>query len=66
MKLVEYWRWRYRDPETGHIRRTPLQMSEVEILKLSAHAERIDGTMTVREVNEDPEDTTPDVFRRQA
>ena len=25
--LVEYWRWRYRDPETGHIYRTAFQMS---------------------------------------
>ena len=66
MKKVEYWRWRYRDPKTGRICRTMFQMSAEEATKYPG-AERIDGSMLLREVDE-PEfaDTAPRVFRAQA
>ena len=61
MKQVEYWRWRYRDLKTGRICRTMFQLTAEEASKY-ADAERIDGTMLLREVDED-EDTEPAVFR---
>ena len=50
MKKVEYWRWRFRDIESGRICRTMLQMSEVEAKARYADAERIEGSMTLRVV----------------
>ena len=50
--LVEFWRWRYRDPETGRICQTLLQLSDREAAKLP-HAHRIEGSMSLREVHAD-------------
>lgn len=62
-KLVEYWRWRYRDPETGRICRTLLQLSEKEAAELP-QPRRIDGSMLLREVDADDfPDTGPEVHR---
>lgn len=63
MKLVEYWRWRYRNPATGRICRTMFQMTAQEAADLYPDPQRIEGSMTLREVDEDAVDTTPDVFR---
>jgi len=62
-KLVEYWRWRYRDPVTGRMCRTLFQLSERQAAGLP-DAERIKGSMLLREVDADdfPE-TGPDVHR---
>jgi hypothetical protein len=62
-KFVEYWRWRYRDPKTGRICRTLFQLSEREAAELP-QAERIEGSMLLREVDADdfPE-TGPEVHR---
>lgn len=64
MKQVEYWRWRYRDPKSGRICRTMFQLTEEEAAQYP-EAERIEGTLLMREVDEDPEfaDTAPRVFR---
>ena len=62
MKKVEYWRWRYRDPKTGRTRRTTFSMSADEAARWP-DAERIDGTMLLREVDDDFQDTAPRVFR---
>lgn len=60
-KLVEYWRWRYRDPQTGRICRTVFQLSEEEARELP-EAERIEGSMLLREVDADEfPDTGPEV-----
>lgn len=64
MKLVEYWRWRYRDAETGRICRTMFQLTAEEASKYP-EAVRIDGSMLLREVEDDAVDTTPGVFRPQ-
>gem|GEM_PF-2342455 len=62
-KLVEYWRWRYRDPKTGRICRTLFQLTEREAAELS-QAERIEGSMLLREVDADDfPDTGPEVHR---
>jgi hypothetical protein len=53
---VEYWRWRYRDPNTGRICRTLFQLTAEEAAKYP-EAERIEGTMLLREV--DVPDPTP-------
>ena len=60
-KFVEYWRWRYRDPETGRIGRTRSHLTEREAAELP-HAQRIEGSMLLREVDSDdfPE-TGPEV-----
>ena len=60
-KIIEYWRWRYRDPKTGRICRTLLQLSETEAAELP-QAARIEGSMSLRGV-EDGEfpETGPEV-----
>lgn len=63
MRKVEYWRWRYRDAATGRIRRTTFQLSAEEAAKYP-DAERIDGTMLLREMDDDDfADTSPRVHR---
>lgn len=62
-KFVEYWRWRYRDPTTGRICRTLFQLSGREASELP-QAERIEGSMVLREVDQDEfPDTGPEVHR---
>jgi hypothetical protein len=51
MKTVKYWRWRYRDPQLGCIRHTTASMTEEEAAAYP-EAERIDGSLTVREVDD--------------
>ncbi|MEO7338882.1 MAG: hypothetical protein ABIV63_20100 [Caldimonas sp.] len=66
MKKVEYWRWRYRDAQTGRICRTMFQLTAEEAARYP-EAERIEGTMLLREVEEsDFADTAPRVFRSAA
>ena len=62
-KFVEYWRWRYRDPDTGHFCQTLFQLTEREASELS-QAERIEGSMLLREEDADdfPE-AGPEVHR---
>ena len=63
MKKVEYWRWRYRDARTGELRRTMFQLTAEEAAKYP-EAERIDGSMLLREVDDSGfADTMPRVFR---
>ena len=60
-KLVEYWRWRYRDSKTGRVCRTLFQLTEAEAQALP-QAERIPGSMLLREVEADDfPDTGADV-----
>lgn len=62
-KLVEYWRWRYRDPETGRVCQTLFRLSEREAAELP-QAQRIEGSMLLREVDADDfPDTGPEVHR---
>jgi len=42
MKLVECWRWRFRDPASGRMCRTMYAISEEEARKFP-HAERVPG-----------------------
>ena len=63
MKQVEYWRWRYRDRKTGQIVRTMFQMTVAEARRYP-EAERIDGTMLLRDVEDDFRDTMPAVRER--
>lgn len=53
MRTAECWRWRYRNVETGQICRTMFQMSEEEARAMYGDAERVAGSMTLREVMED-------------
>jgi len=52
MKTVEYWRWRYREPQLGCICRTTVGLTEEEAASYP-EAERIEGSLTLREVNDD-------------
>ena len=52
MKTVEYWRWRYRNAETGRVCRTVFPCSADEAGRLYPGAERIEGTMILRKVDE--------------
>jgi hypothetical protein len=66
MKQVEYWRWRYRDPQTGRVCRTMFQLTAEEAAKYP-EAERIAGSMLVRDVEDSLfADTRPRVFRTAA
>jgi hypothetical protein len=49
VKLVECWRWRYRDPQ-GRVWRTTLPLTREEASKYPG-AERMEGTMTVRDMD---------------
>ena len=53
MKQVEYWRWRYRDPQTGRVCRTMFQLTAEEASKYP-EAERIPGSMLLKDVDEAP------------
>ena len=59
MKTVEYWRWRYRNMETGRICRTMFPCSQEEAAKLYPGAERIEGTVVLREVDHDDQPRVP-------
>ena len=54
MRTVEYWRWRYRDIETGRTCRTMFPCCAEEAGRLYPGAERIAGTMILREVAGEP------------
>ena len=54
MQMVEYWRWRYRNVETGRICRTTIPCSVEEAAALYPDAERIEGTMIPRQVDKRP------------
>lgn len=62
MKKVEYWRWRYRDPKTQRVCRTMFQLTAAEAALLH-EAVRIEGTMLLREVDDDFDDTSPSVIQ---
>ena len=50
IKKVEFWRWRYHDLETGRTRPTVFQMLEAAARATYGDVERIEGSMTLREV----------------
>ena len=61
MKLVECWRWRFCDPKSGRMCRTMYALCEEEARKF-LDAERIPGTLVMREVDDaDFSDTLPHV-----
>ena len=61
MKLVECWRWRFRDSKSGRMCRTMYALCEEEA-KTFPEAERIPGTLVMREVHDnDFSDTLPEV-----
>jgi hypothetical protein len=65
MKLVEHWRWRYRDAETGGTRRTSFQLTAEEAERRFPGAERIAGSMKQRDVDsQDFADTMPGALYR--
>ena len=55
MATIELWRWRLTDPERGVRYATRARMTEAAALALDATAERIEGTLEVRQVADDPE-----------
>ena len=63
IKKIEIWRWRYRDPQSGRMRRAAEPMTEREAAKKFPGAERIEGSRLVRDVQDDFADTLPRVFR---
>jgi hypothetical protein len=60
-RQIECWRWRYREPQSGRICQTTSWLT-MEEAAAYLDAERINGTMCWREI-EDNEETTPAVFR---
>ncbi len=63
MELAEHWRWCYRDAATGRVCRTSFQLTAEEADCRFRGAERIEGSMTLREVDIDAlAETAPRVF----
>jgi len=63
MRLVENWRWRYSDPNTGSTGHAAQQVTAEESALRDPDAQRIEDRMTRREVNPPPfEDTSPGVL----
>jgi len=50
--LVEFWRWSYKDPITGHVCRTAVHMTAGEA-RVHPQARRIRGTLELRELEID-------------
>ena len=66
MKLVEYWRWFYWDPETGRFERTETHLTSEEAEQRHPGAQRIAGSLTLREVDGVTfAETVPSVFAVQ-
>lgn len=55
MAKLELWRWWVTDPERGVRYATRHRMTEADALALDPTAERVPGTLEVREVADDPE-----------
>ena len=53
MRRLEYWRWRYRDPQAGTICRTDVALTEKEALRKYPGAHRIEGTRSFRYVDDE-------------
>jgi len=53
MRRLEYWRWRYRDPQAGTIRRTDFALTEEEAMRKYPDAQRIEGTRSFRDVDDE-------------
>ena len=53
MKRLEYWRWCYRDPQTGAVFRTPVAMTEEQARARYLDPQRLDGTRSVRYVDDE-------------
>ena len=63
MELAEHWRWCYRDAATGRVCRTSFQLTAEEAERRFHGAERIEGSMTLREVDlHAVAETAPRVF----
>jgi hypothetical protein len=56
---VEYWRWRFRDPQTGRICRTTFALTEEEAASKYPGSEPIEGTRSVREINPAKDEPKP-------
>ncbi|MEP7057522.1 MAG: hypothetical protein ABI809_07095 [Caldimonas sp.] len=66
MKQVEYFRWTYRDTWTREVCRTAVVMTVDEAAARYPGATRIKGTVVVREVEDDAEETLPELdFQRR-
>jgi hypothetical protein len=63
-RTVKYWRWRYRDPQTGCIRRTTFRLTAAQASGLTG-AEPIPASMSLRDVD-DFADTLPLPFERSS
>lgn len=62
-RAIEFWRWRYRDPESGSIMLTMVQPTADEAGS-SPEAERIEGSMVLREAEPaDFQETVPQIGR---
>jgi hypothetical protein len=62
-RVVEYWRWAFRDPATDQLCRTSFQLTAEEAERYLPEAERIPDSLTVFEIEGDGEiDTVPDAL----
>ena len=63
MKKVEYWRWAFKDSATGRVCRTTTRLTADQAKGSLPNAERIPGTLTLSEVEDESEvETVPSVF----
>ena len=65
MKTVEYWCWYYRDPQLGCLRRTAVALTAEEAAGYP-QAERIAGTLSLREIDDDLGRSRDDVRSKES
>lgn len=56
MKILELWRWRVTDPDTGRAYQTRHRMTEADAMLLDPRASRVPGSLEVRSVPETTEE----------
>ena len=56
MKTVEFWKWRYTDPETGAPRVTSYRMTVEEAQQRFPDAQAVEGTCEIRDLPESPDE----------
>jgi hypothetical protein len=67
MGVAEHWRWRYRDAATGRVCRTSFQLTAEEAERRFRGAERIEGSMSLREVeSHDFAEASPRAFHESS
>jgi hypothetical protein len=53
-RTLELWRWRVTDPDSGRRYVVPCGLTQADALELDPAAERVPGSLELRQVDDDP------------